>query len=114
MNRLREQREGHAKVMEQVEDERIKLIKLNGERAEITNQQIKDLMGNIERKVQEEVESRQREQHEQKNLVEQKLVSMLEKLKADERQALEREKRLMEQVQEGLGTMNEIIKGTKE
>lgn len=41
-------------------------------------------------------------------------MSLVEKLKGDERQNLERERRLMEQVQEGLSTMNEIIKGTKE
>ena len=35
-------------------------------------------------------------------------------MKNDERQGLERERRLMEQVQDGLNTMNEIIKGTKE
>ena len=46
--------------------------------------------------------------------MEQKLVSLVEKLKGDEKQGLERERRLMEQVQDGLNTMNEIIKGTKE
>ena len=39
---------------------------------------------------------------------------MLDKMKGDERQSLERERRLMEQVQDGLNTMNEIIKGTKD
>ena len=38
----------------------------------------------------------------------------MDKLKGDEKQGLERERRLMEQVQDGLNTMNEIIKGTKE
>ena len=42
------------------------------------------------------------------------MVNLLEKLKSDERQGLERERRLMEQVQDGLTTMNEIVKGTKE
>ena len=45
---------------------------------------------------------------------EQKLVSMMEKVKLDEKQGLERERRLMEQVQDGLNTMNEIIKGTRD
>ncbi len=39
---------------------------------------------------------------------------MHEQLKTDEKLALEREQRMMGQVQEGLVTMNEIIKGTKE
>jgi hypothetical protein len=42
------------------------------------------------------------------------MINLLEKLKSDERLSLERERRLMEQVQEGLQTMNEIIKSTKE
>lgn len=46
--------------------------------------------------------------------MESKLLSLVDKLKQDERLGLERERRLMEQVQEGLQTMNEIIKGTKE
>ena len=37
-----------------------------------------------------------------------------EKMKSDEKLALEREQRMMSQVQEGLQTMNDIIKGTKE
>jgi len=39
---------------------------------------------------------------------------MNEQIKSDEKLALEREKRMINQVQEGLVTMNEIIKGTKE
>jgi hypothetical protein len=45
---------------------------------------------------------------------ENKLISLLEKLKNDEKMGLEREKRLMHQFQEGLATMNDIIRGTKE
>ena len=41
-------------------------------------------------------------------------MGQIDKMKGDERQNLERERRLMEQVQDGLNTMNEIIKGTKE
>lgn len=42
------------------------------------------------------------------------MLSLVDKLRQDEKQSLERERRLMEQVQEGLGTVNDIIKGTKE
>jgi hypothetical protein len=42
------------------------------------------------------------------------MLNLVDKLKQDERLSLERERRLMEQVQEGLSTMNEIIKSTKE
>jgi len=75
---------------------------------------LKTLLLTIERKVEEEIGMRQREKNDAKSNMEQKLVSLVEKLKSDEKQGLERERRLMEQVQEGLSTMNEIIRGTKE
>ena len=43
-----------------------------------------------------------------------KFNSIFDQLKSDEKMSLEREKRMMGQVQEGLVTMNDIIKGTKE
>ena len=42
------------------------------------------------------------------------LVGSVKEREVFEKQGLERERRLMEQVQDGLNTMNEIIKGTKE
>ena len=72
------------------------------------------MLTQIERKVEEEIGNRQRDLGETKDALEQKLISLLDKMKGDERQNLERERRLMEQVQDGLNTMNEIIKGTKE
>ena len=72
------------------------------------------MMSNYERKVEEESTMRQRDLGETKDAIEQKLINLLDKMKNDERQGLERERRLMEQVQDGLNTMNEIIKGTKE
>lgn len=114
MNRLKEQRETHMKLFEAVEDEKQKLMRQSGERTEISNNMMRDILITIERKVQDEVSQRQRDQLDAKQAVEQKMVQLVEKLRSDERLALEREKRLMEQVQEGLNTMNEIIKGTKE
>jgi hypothetical protein len=68
----------------------------------------------IDRKVEEEVARRTKDVTDAKNHIEIQLMSLVEKLKGDERQNLERERRLMEQVQEGLTTMNDIVKGTKE
>lgn len=57
---------------------------------------------------------RQKDQEALRTQFEQKLIGMMEKIKLDEKQGLDRERRLMEQVQDGLNTMNEIIKGTRE
>lgn len=50
----------------------------------------------IERKVEEEVSMRQKDQQDIKSQVEQKLISLVEKIKLDEKQGLDRERRLME------------------
>lgn len=42
------------------------------------------------------------------------MLSISEKIKNEEKLSLERERRLMQQFQDGLVTMNEIIRGTKE
>lgn len=75
---------------------------------------IRTVLQQIERKVEEDQQQRLQEQNEIKAQVESRLLNLVDKLKQDERLGLERERRLMEQVQEGLQTMNEIIKATKE
>ena len=75
---------------------------------------VRSVMAQVERKVDDEISNRMRDLGETKDALEQKLINLLDKMKNDERQGLERERRLMEQVQDGLNTMNEIIKGTKE
>ena len=59
---------------------------------------VRSVLSNIERKLEEEIGNRQKDLGETKDSLEQKLVNLLEKLKSDERQGLERERRLMEQV----------------
>ena len=96
------------------DEEKTRLVKDGGSAAENSKNMVSHLLYQIERKVEEEVSNRQRDLLETKEALEGKLISILEKMKGDERQNLERERRLMEQVQDGLNTMNEIIKGTKE
>ena len=97
-----------------MDEERTRLAKFGVEKQDDSSLVMRSLLQNIERKIEEEVQLRQRDLQETKESVEQKLVSLVEKLKGDEKQGLERERHLMEQVQDGLNTMNEIIKGTKE
>ena len=114
MNRVKEQREQLVQVVATFEDEKTRLIKNGGSATEENSNMVRSLLSAIERKVEEEVGNRQRDLGETKDALEQKLINLLDKMKNDERQGLERERRLMEQVQDGLNTMNEIIKGTKE
>ena len=114
MNRVKEQREQLVQVVATFEDEKTRLIKNGGSVTEENSNMVRSLLSAIERKVEEEVGNRQRDLGETKDALEQKLINLLDKMKNDERQGLERERRLMEQVQDGLNTMNEIVKGTKE
>lgn len=67
---------------------------------------MRTMLNTIERKVEEEVLRSKREMEDTRDSTEQKLVSLVEKMKADERAGLDRERKLMEQVQDGLNTMN--------
>ena len=112
--KLKEQREGMMQMFANFDEEKTRLVKNGGANREETTAMMRSVMAQIERKVEEEIGNRQRDLGETKDALEQKLINLLDKLKNDERQGLERERRLMEQVQDGLNTMNEIIKGTKE
>ena len=59
---------------------------------------MRTMLNTIERKVEEEVLRNKREMEDTRDSTEQKLVSLVEKMKADERAGLERERKLMEQV----------------
>lgn len=112
--RLKEQRDANLQVLTLTEETKLKEANSGANQSSETNSMIKQVLEQIERKVQEDTQQRQSEQAEIKQLLEHRMLSLLDKLRNDERQSLERERRLMEQVQEGLQTMNEIIRGTKE
>ena len=68
-----------------MDEERTRLGKLGGEKQEDNGLILRSLLNNIERKVEEEVQLRQKDQLETKETMEQKLVSLVEKLKGDEK-----------------------------
>jgi len=85
-------------VLQSYEEEKTRMIKNGGSVIDDTSNMVRSLLSTIERKVEEEVNNRQRDLGETKDSIEQKLINMLDKMKNDERQSLERERRLMEQV----------------
>ena len=72
------------------------------------------MINSIERKLEDEQSFRVKNEEDTKRYYENKFIGLQEKMKNEEKLSLEREKRLMQQFQEGLVTMNEIIRGTKE
>ena len=97
-NKMKEQREGMMQIFANFDEEKTRLIKNGGANREETTAMMRSVMSQIERKVEEEINNRQRDLGETKDALEQKLINLLDKLKNDERQGLERERRLMEQV----------------
>jgi hypothetical protein len=84
------------------------------ERSESDAQYIKNLVTQMERRLEEDQFNRMRADDENRKALDAKFQGLNEKLRAEEKMILERERRLMTQFQEGLSTMNEIIRGTKE
>ena len=79
-----------------MDEERTKLVKAGSERQDDSSLAMRNLLTNIERKVDEEIHQRHKDIQDSKDSLEQKLVSLVDKLKGDEKQGLERERRLME------------------
>ena len=72
-------------VFSNFDEEKTRLIKNGGANRDDAQVMIRSMMGQIERKVEEEISSRQRDLGETKDALEQKLINLLDKMKNDER-----------------------------
>jgi hypothetical protein len=88
--------------------------KLKIEKVDADSSGFRHMIAGFEKKLEAETEYRVKGQDDFRKFVDSKFHTVLEQIKSDEKMSLEREKRMMNQVQEGLITMNDIIKGTKE
>lgn len=89
--------------------EKIKLDKSDSD-----TENTKRILVTFDKKIEAEAEMRGRNEDDLRKYIEAKFQNLHDQMKSDEKLALEREQRMMSQVQEGLVTMNDIIKGTKE
>lgn len=96
------------------EEERARLEKVKAERLDKDTINFKSIISNLERRIEEESRYRNKNEEDLRLYADQKIEALEDKMKSEERTQLEREKRLMFQLQEGLTTVNEIIKGAKE
>jgi hypothetical protein len=111
---LKEHRQDQLTIFNTGEEERQRLDRMKVDRTESDYLYIKNMVSNMERRLEEEQKHRVNSENETRIALDAKFQGLNEKLRAEERMILERERRLMQQFQEGLGTMNEIIRGTKE
>lgn len=114
MAKMKEHRDEYLAIFNQSEEERQRSEKIKFEKQEQDNYNTKQLLSNFEKKLEAEIESRVRNENDLRKYLESRFINLQDQLKSDEKLSLEREKRMMTQVQEGLVTMNDIIKGTKE
>lgn len=114
MAKMKEHRDEYLSIFNQSEEERQRSEKIKFEKQEQDNYNTKQLLSNFEKKLEAEIESRVRNENDLRKYLETRFINLQDQLKSDEKLSLEREKRMMTQVQEGLVTMNDIIKGTKE
>ena len=85
LNKLKEQRESLMQIFSNFDEEKTRLIKNGGEKREETTSMVRSIMAQVERKVEEEINNRQRDLGETKDSLEQKLINLLDKMKNDER-----------------------------
>jgi hypothetical protein len=112
--RLKEHRQDQLSLFSNGEDERARLERMKSERAESDHYYVKNIVSQIERRMDEEAKHRMKTEDEMRHMIDNKFLGISEKLRAEEKMGLERERRLMQQFQEGMTTMNEIIRGAKE
>lgn len=114
MQKIKENRDEYLGVFNSNEEDRQKIERLKIDKVEADNNAFRQMISGFEKKLDSETEYRVKNQDDFRKYVDSKFATILETIKSDEKMSLEREKRMMNQVQEGLVTMNDIIKGTKE
>lgn len=114
LNKIKEHRDEYLSIFNQSQEDRQRLEKFKNDKIFSDSENQKLIIKSMDQKLRAQTEFQQQTEQELKKYIEVKFINLLEQLKNDQKLALEREKRTNEYVQEGLVTMNDIIKGTKE
>ena len=70
MKRIKEQRDQQSQFMQQMDEERTRLVKAGGERQDDSALAMRNLLTNIERKVDEEIHQRHKDMQDSKEALE--------------------------------------------
>lgn len=114
MKRLKEHREDQLSYLNNNTDEKQLLERMKQERVDNDFGFVKGMITTIDKKLDEEITFRMRSEDDIRKWFDQKFTMMNERVNIEERGSLEREKRMMQQLQEGLHTLSEIVRGVKE
>lgn len=100
----------HQETVEQT----VKLDKTREDKVRSEQEYLRTVMNNLQRRVDEESKMRQQGESDFKLWTDDKVTVLQHAIKSDERGLLEREKNLLQQLQEGLTTLYEIVTKVKE
>ena len=75
---------------------------------------VKGMVATLDKKIDEEISFRLRSEDDIRKWFDQKFLMLTERVNLEDRSLLEREKRMMQQLHEGLQTISEIVRGVKE
>jgi len=94
--RLKEHRNDQLNLFSSGEEERARLERMKSERAESDQYYVKNIVTQIERRMEEEGKHRVKTEDELRHTIDNKFIGIAEKLRAEEKMSLERERRLMQ------------------
>ena len=114
LSRLKEYREDQVDFLKVSEDERHKMYQMKNGTFEGEIDYLRNLIKTLERRMDDESAFRIKNEDDLRQWFDQKVGSLTEQVRNEERMSLEREKRIIAQFQEGLSTINEIVRGSKE
>ena len=114
MRKLRETREDQMALLEGNQEQKVMIEQIKSDKVTSEVAFMRATVLNIDRKVDEEAAFRLRNEDETRNWFEQKFALMMERLNFEERGQLDRERRIMQSLQEGLQALADIVRGVKE
>jgi len=114
MLRLKESRDDQVNLVISSQEEKVNIERIKSDRTESELGFMKATINGFERKIEDEISVRLRGEDEIRKWFEQKFAMMMERLNFEERGQLDRERRIMQSLQEGLQALADIVRGVKE
>ena len=114
MRRMKQVREDQMNLLQGNAEDKTTIERIKQDKVDSELNYMKQMMLTIDRKVDEENGFRIRNEDEMRKWFEKKFSLSMERLNFEERGQLDREKRIMSSLQEGLQALADIVRGVKE
>eukprot|EP00347_Sterkiella_histriomuscorum_P013165 403365759 len=112
--RLKEHREDQLMLLSGNSEEKYLLERMKQEKSDNDLGFVKGMIATLDKKIDDESSFRIRSEDDIRKWFESKFTMSIERLNFEERGALDRERRMMQQLQEGMTSIAEIVRGVKE